>query len=464
MGKIKDKIYDWKDRLRDRKMMSLVIGFVIIIIAIGLFAYKKQRDYRQLADNQYNNAFYQLIEYSNNIEKLLAKSTISNSPKHGVITLTEITKESALAQTYLARLPIATQNLENTNKFLNQVGDYCYSLERKNISGQNLSQEDLDNLTQLHEYSLDMKNMLSELENEIYSGTIKWGDLEKKGNNILQNESDNLAKTSFGSIEEDLHQYAGLIYDGAFSENQENGLKKAIVGNEINEEEAEEIAKKFIGEDKTEKVTQNSENSENNSSIDCYKFNVQTVNKLNYSISVSKIGGKIVLMNCNRTVENENITADDAVKIGRDFLTNRGYTNMRETYYMDNENILTVNYAYQQDQVIVYPDLIKVKIAMDNGEILGMEATKYLNSHEDNRDISSVKITEEEAKKLVNPKLELKSTNLAIIPTEWNTEILCWELKGRTEDNDFLVYINAKTGEEEDILMIINSDEGTVTT
>ena len=464
MGKIKDKIYDWKDRLRDRKMMSLVIGFVIIIIAIGLFAYKKQRDYRQLADNQYNNAFYQLIEYSNNIEKLLAKSTISNSPKHGVITLTEITKESALAQTYLARLPIATQNLENTNKFLNQVGDYCYSLERKNISGQNLSQEDLDNLTQLHEYSLDMKNMLSELENEIYSGTIKWGDLEKKGNNILQNESDNLAKTSFGSIEEDLHQYAGLIYDGAFSENQENGLKKAIVGNEINEEEAEEIAKKFIGEDKTEKVTQNSEGSENNSSIDCYKFNVQTVNKLNYSISVSKIGGKIVLMNCNRTVENENITADDAVKIGRDFLTNRGYTNMRETYYMDNENILTVNYAYQQDQVIVYPDLIKVKIAMDNGEILGMEATKYLNSHEDNRDISSVKITEEEAKKLVNPKLELKSTNLAIIPTEWNTEILCWELKGRTEDNDFLVYINAKTGEEEDILMIINSDEGTVTT
>ena len=464
MGKIKDKIYDWKDRLRDRKMMSLVIGFVIIIIAIGLFAYKKQRDYRQLADNQYNNAFYQLVEYSNNIEKLLAKSTISNSPKHGVITLTEITKESALAQTYLARLPIATQNLENTNKFLNQVGDYCYSLERKNISGQNLSQEDLDNLTQLHEYSLDMKNMLSELENEIYSGTIKWGDLEKKGNNILQNESDNLTKTSFGSIEEDLHQYAGLIYDGAFSENQENGLKKAIVGNEINEEEAEEIAKKFIGEDKTEKVTQNSEGSENNSSIDCYKFNVQTVNKLNYSISVSKIGGKVVLMNCNRTVENENITADDAVKIGRDFLTNRGYTNMRETYYMDNENILTVNYAYQQDQVIVYPDLIKVKIAMDNGEILGMEATKYLNSHEDNRDISSVKITEEEAKKLVNPKLELKSTNLAIIPTEWNTEILCWELKGRTEDNDFLVYINAKTGEEEDILMIINSDEGTVTT
>jgi germination protein YpeB len=309
-----------------------------------------------------------------------------------------------------------------------------------------------------------MKNMLSELENEIYSGTIKWGDLEKKGNNILQNESDNLAKTSFGSIEEDLHQYAGLIYDGAFSENQENGLKKAIVGNEINEEEAEEIAKKFIGEDKTEKVTQNSEGSENNSSIDCYKFNVQTVNKLNYSISVSKIGGKVVLMNCNRTVENENITADDAVKIGRDFLTNRGYTNMRETYYMDNENILTVNYAYQQDQVIVYPDLIKVKIAMDNGEILGMEATKYLNSHEDNRDISSVKITEEQAKKLVNPKLELKSTNLAIIPTEWNTEILCWELKGRTEDNDFLVYINAKTGEEEDILMIINSDEGTVTT
>lgn len=464
MSKLKDKIYDWKDRLRDRKMMSLVITFIVIIIAVCVFAYKKQVQFRQLSDNQYNNAFYQLVEYSNNIEKLLAKATISNSAKHGAQTLTEIVKESALAQTYLARLPISTENLESTNKFLNQVGDYSYSLARKNISGQNLSQEDLDNLTQLHGYSLDMKNMLTELENEIYSGTIKWGDLEKKGNNIFQNEGDNLAKSSFKSIEEDLHQYGGLIYDGAFSENQQNNAQRAITGDQINEDDANNIAKKFIGEDKVKGINLSQGDNENNSNIDCYNFNVETSNKSIYSIAISKKGGKVVTMNCNRKVENETISIDDAINIGKDFLNKRNYLNMQETYYMDSDNILTVNYAYKQDQITVYPDLVKVKIAMDNGEILGIEATKYLNSHQDNRQVKSIKITQDQAKSLVNKNLDVTSINLAIIPTEWNTEILCWELKGKTEENDFLVYINANTGEEEDILMIINSDEGTVVT
>ena len=48
---------------------------------------------------------------------------------------------------------------------------------------------------------------------------------------------------------------------------------------------------------------------------------------------------------------------------------------------MKEENVITVNYAYEQDGVIVYPDLIKVKMALDNGEVLGIETTGYLNSH-----------------------------------------------------------------------------------
>ena len=111
----------------------------------------------------------------------------------------------------------------------------------------------------------------------------------------------------------------------------------------------------------------------------------------------------------------------------------------------------------------MYPDLIKVKIALDNGEVLGIEATNYLNSHNENRNLKTPKITKEQALELVNPKLEIISTDMAIIPTEWNTEIQCWEIKGKTSENDFIVYINVETGEEEDILMIIDTPNGTLT-
>lgn len=136
---------------------------------------------------------------------------------------------------------------------------------------------------------------------------------------------------------------------------------------------------------------------------------------------------------------------------------------MKETYYMREGNVITVNYAYNQDDVVIYPDLIKVKIALDNGEVLGIEATKYLNSHKEKRELKEVKITKEQAQELINPNLEIKSINKAIIPTEWKTEIMCWEIKGNTKGNDFLVYINVETGAEEDILMIIDTPNGTLT-
>lgn len=136
---------------------------------------------------------------------------------------------------------------------------------------------------------------------------------------------------------------------------------------------------------------------------------------------------------------------------------------MKETYYMKEGNVITVNYAYNQNDVIVYPDLIKVKIALDNGEVLGIEATKYLNSHKEKRELKEVKVTKEQATELINPSLEIKAVNQAIIPTEWHTEIQCWEVQGNTGENDFLVYINVETGAEEDILMIIDTPNGTLT-
>ena len=44
-------------------------------------------------------------------------------------------------------------------------------------------------------------------------------------------------------------EYAGLIYDGAFSEHLESAEKKGLIGEEINEEQAKQIATETIGED-----------------------------------------------------------------------------------------------------------------------------------------------------------------------------------------------------------------------
>ena len=123
---------------------------------------------------------------------------------------------------------------------------------------------------------------------------------------------------------------------------------------------------------------------------------------------------------------------------------------------------VTVNYAYEQNGIVVYPDLIKLKIALDNGEILGIETSGYLNSHEE-RNVQDINISMDEAKKTLNPKLEIMSEGMAIIPTKWKTEILCYEFKGKVDDTEFLVYVNAGTGKEENILVILDTPNGTLT-
>lgn len=461
MSKIKEKLYDWKDRLRDRHMLTLVVSLISIIVIMGIFIYKKQTEYRQVMENQYNMAFFELVDYVQNVENFLAKSLISTTPEHGAETLTNVWREANLASSYLAQLPISTNELANTSKFLNQVSDYSYSLSRKNIYNEPLDQEDLDNLKQLHEYSIELGNTLNQLSTDMMEGRISWGELTKKGSIAFATQVDNISQDSFKNIEENFQRYAGLIYDGAFSEHITSIEKRGLIGEDITEEQAKQVVADLIGEEETKDMQSNGliENGE----ITVYDFYCKQNNDDNViHIAVSKKGGHVVLLNSNRSVEAELITEDEANEKGKEFLTNHGFPNMKATYYLKQNGFVTINYAYVQDDVVMYPDLIKLKVALDNGEIIGMETTGYLNSHTE-RNLSAPKISIDKAKKTLNKNLEILSEGLAVIPTEWKTELFCYEFKGKADGAEFLVYINAENGREEDILVIINTPNGTLT-
>ena len=460
---LKEKVIDWKNRLKDRHMFTIVVVLIIICIILAGIIYKKQREYKQVMENQYNLAFFELVDYVQNVENFLAKSLISTSPEHGAETLTRVWKEANLAQIYLSQIPINNEGLSNTAKFLNQVSDYSYSLSRKNIYNEPLTQEDLDNLQELHTYCVNLQNTLNQLSAEITDGTISWKELTKKGNTAFAQQVSNNSKDSFSNIDTNFGEYAGLIYDGAYSEHIEKAEKKGLTGDNISEDAAREVATNLVGSDRINEI--NFDGLSENGNIPSYNYSIILNNsdKNNpVNISISQKGGHIVFMNYNRDINTEVISYEEANNIGKDFLTSHGYSQMKETYYLNQSGVLTINYAYEQDGVVIYTDLIKVKIALDNGEVLGMETTGYLNSHTE-RIIQTPKISIDEAKSHLNNKLEILSEGLAIIPTEWKTEIFCYEFKGRVEDTDFLVYINAENGREENILVIINTPNGILT-
>lgn len=440
----------------------IIVAILLLSLLVSFIIYQNEK-YIQVSENDYNQSLYELINYVQNVETYLAKSVISTTPEHGAETLTNVWREANLAQAYLAELPVNTNELEKTEKFLNQVSDYSYSLSRKNIYNESLTQEELDNLNELYNYSVELENTLAQLSTDMESGRISWKQLTQKTNNAFAQQVSNISLDSFSNLEENFHEYSGLIYDGAFSEHLTSKEKKGLTGEEVSEEDAKKVVENFVGAENIKEISLNGESE--NTEILTYDFSVNLQdgrddNKM--SISISKKGGHIVYMTYNRDINAESMNEEEAVAKAKEFLVSREIENMKETYYIKEGGMLTINFAYEQNGVIIYPDLIKIKIALDNGQIMGMETSGYLNSHYV-RNIENPKITLEEAKKTLNKKLEVESEKLAIIPTEYQTEILCYEFKGKVNDKNYIVYINAENGREEDILLIVDTGKGTLT-
>lgn len=442
-----------------RNWLGVCIAVLLILTLVtGYYAFKLKEQYNNLNNNNYTESFSNLVNYVNSVENYLAKAMISKSPEHAAETLTQIWRDSNLAIVYLSRIPLENDGLSQTAKFLNQVSDYSYSLSRKNISGEELTNEDFENLETMYQYSVSLENTLNQLSEEIYSGEITWDSLKTNSSTKFAQTVDSISV--FSNIDANLNEYEGLIYDGAYSDHVEKQEKVGLTGNDISEEDAKNRVKEFIGEN----VTNIELNSFlQNADIPSYDFSVSLKDREEkYSVMISKKGGHIVESSLDREVNEEKITQEEANEIGKSYLSDKGFPNMKETYFIKQGNVITINYAYNDNGVIIYPDLIKVRIALDNGEVLGIEATGYLNSHQE-RQYVEPKISIDEARANLSDKIEILSENMAIIPTEWKTEITCYEFKGKVKDKEFLVYINVETGKEENILVILETPGGTLT-
>lgn len=448
MQKLKKKVY-----------FVFVVTFVVIVILSGMALNLKSKNEKliQTINNSYGESFYELMEYVDNVKTLLTKAQISSTPEYSAKTLTEVWREANLAESCLSKLPITHISLENAVKFLNQVSDYSYYLSKKTIEDDELSKEEFANLKRLQEQCETLNETLVELELDMATQSISWEELTKKEDDMLfAQEVVNVSQNSFASIEKNLQDYEGLIYDGPFSEHMTGIEPKGLGDKEYSEKEAREIIYEYVKKDSIKNINYN---GEVNGNIKTYSYSVELENNSIVYIDITQIGGKVLLMNYNKNVYEENINIEEAKKYALEFLENHGFDNMEASYYTMENGMVTINFAYTQNGVICYSDLIKVKVALDNGEILGLETRGYLNSHTV-REMQQPKIDVNEAREIINNNVEITSERLALIPTEWATEVLVYEFKGKVDDRNFIVYVDVNTGKEERVFLLIESENG----
>ena len=131
-------------------------------------------------------------------------------------------------------------------------------------------------MDKLHDYSLQLENTLNQLSLDINDGRITWGELTNKAAPAFAKQVSNISQDSFGSLEENFHEYAGLIYDGAYSEHMTNPERRGLTGDDIDEETAKNKVEEFISKDKIKKIESNGLTE--NANIQSYDFIITTTN------------------------------------------------------------------------------------------------------------------------------------------------------------------------------------------
>ena len=259
-------------------------------------------------------------------------------------------------------------------------------------------------------------------------------------------------------MESDFPELPSLIYDGPFSEHIAGRTPAMLEGREdVTQDEARLAAARFL-DLKPELFTLVSAGS---GRLPTYSFSAMVDGGELY-VEVTRRGGLVVELLHSRPVESAALSREEAVAAAAAFLTSRGYPNMTESYFIDQCNVLTINFAAQQGEVLCYPDLVKVSVALDNGRVVGFESEGYLMNHT-LRDLPRFPVSLGKAQAALSPELDILSHRLALIPTGGEYEVLTHEFKCQSADGrHVLVYINAQTGQEEKILILLEDESGTL--
>lgn len=425
-------------RMKKKKIFT-VAAVVLLVAALGgtaVYGLMQAEQYKRDLQYGYRRAMNDLNDHVGNIETTLNKAVYANTATEQNGLAAKLMRESSMAKSSLSVLPVGDNSLNNVSKFITQVGDFSMSLADRISAGQKITNEEYKTMHSLESYS---QKLVTDMQNV---------NVDFSNNTAFHDAMKDTAK--------DFNDFPSLIYDGPFADNVMNQKPKLTQGKEqILQGNAQNIAADFLN------TTQNklSHTQDTAGNLPTYNF---TANNGEINISVTKAGGLVSDMTDSRQTGDMKLDYAAASKKARAFLNSRGIQNMKETYYMITDGVCLINYAYDQNGIICYPDLVKVGIALDNGEVVRFQSTGYIMNHTQRK--LATKLTAQQAQKSVSPNLTVKQVKPALIPTAGNNEKLTYEfLCAGSQSDRVLVYINADTGYEENILIIQQSDQGILT-
>jgi germination protein YpeB len=442
------------------RVITFLSAAVIIMGTLAWTGMRKAKALELYARANTQHAFDELVTSVSSLSTALEKSIYTTDPALESALCTQMFGQAMTGQMAMGVLPYGAQELEQTASFLSKVGDYACVLSRTVGTNGGYSKEELDNLKDLSETASVMALNLQDMQARIMEGALTMDEVYTAAAKVqMEDGQAPMAGTAFQSIEAEFPELPSLVYDGPFSESLLSA-KPVYLENkgQIDEEEAMDAAAEFLNVSR-ENISVQGEVGGKIPSYCCVAY----LSGGEYTVYVTKQGGEILSALCSRMTGTEKLSREECLQLARDFLKSHGLDDMEESYHTTSNGVLLVNFAYAQDGVRCYPDLIKVGIAMDNGAVVSYDARGYISSHT-LRELAEPQLSRQEAQQTISSELDIQGYNLVIIPSEGGEERLCHEFIGQSQSGQrYIIYVNAQSGAQEKILILLEDETGTLT-
>lgn len=471
-----------------RKLTAWLLTGLLAIGALGMWAawtsrlrqYSNRVSLELEAERQRN--FHELVGHMQSIQGLLGKGTAAGSVRQNMFYMSEVYRRTSLANANFMALPLPGPLSAGMGKFLNQTGDFAYSIARNEAAGRVMDSKQRVELVRLQQAAAQLASNLQAVGQQSSQKGFRWTGPAPRMADVIRGRqptpspapvaqhqaATNLLPGGLESIGPQMDRMPMMIYDGPFSDHLKD-RKPAMTGAMISEEEARKRAVAFIPDGNRYSVVETVKRSGTPKT-----FAVRMAssgagaggkpNGYSLTVDVAQEGGYLVSFVNSRPPGPAKLSLQQARDLGKAYLDQHGFPNMVPTYGEAVDGLATIQYALQERGIMIYPDQAKVRIALDTGEIVGVDARQYIMSHRERGQLEVPAVSQAAAAKTINPDLKVQRVQRALIPTEaGDNEVLTYEFMGRLGDDTYLVYVNAKTGEEERIIQVLTTKNGTLT-
>jgi spore germination protein len=428
----------------------------IAVVGVAFWGYQEHQEKNAIliqAENNYQRSFHNLTYYIDLLHDKIGTVLAMNSPNSLSPELAEIWRITSDAHSEVGQLPLVLLPFNKTEEFLSNIGDFSYRTAVRGLDKNPLTEEETKLLEDLYQQAGEIQRELRKVQHLALENNLRWMDVQLALVNH-DKQADNTIIDGFKTVEKDVETFSESGFSAQLTgvvKHQKEEIK--LDGENIDEGDVKRIAKDIFDLDGEKiKIAKTGEGSD----IPMYSASYNKGKEHGY-FDITEKGGYLISMIISRDLKKPTIGLYEGSEKAKEFLKDLGYENMDIYNSVQYNNVGVYSFAYKTGDIRIYPDNIHVKVALDNGEVIGVTAKDYLVNHVE-RKIKEPELSEDEARKKVSPRVKIQESGMAIIDNDLGEEVLCYEFIGVLGDDTYQIYINALNGFEEKVERLEQSE------